>query len=170
MKKFWKNVQVQKKIKNSFEIILDKKILKTPMQNDLIFSNYKIAKETALEWDINEKEINTDNMVFYGLISTAIDKINNDKVSYIENVLGFINTDLICYRADGPNELVDLQNSSWNPIISFIKKYINVELKFFKGVMPSKQSLETFIRLKTLINSFSDLEISALYRITNLTG
>ena len=170
MKKFWKIVQVKKKLKNSFDILLDKRILKTPMQKDLIFSNYKIAKETALEWDIDEKEINTENMVFYGLISTAIDKISNDKVSYIENVLGFINTDLICYRADGPDELVDLQNSSWNPIISFIKKYIDVELKFFIGVMPSKQSLEIFNRLKTLINSFSDIEISALHRITNLTG
>ena len=170
MKKFWKIVHVKKKLKNSFEILLDKRILKTPMQKDLIFSNYKIAKETALEWDIDEKEINTENMVFYGLISTAIDKISNDKVSYIENVLGFINTDLICYRADGPNELVDLQNSSWNPIISFIKKYIDVELKFFIGVMPSKQSLEIFNRLKTLINSFSDIEISALHRMTNLTG
>ena len=170
MKKFWKIVQVKKKLKNSFDILLDKRILKTPMQKDLIFSNYKIAKETALEWDIDEKEINTENMVFYGLISTAIDKISNDKVSYIENVLGFINTDLICYRADGPDELVDLQNSSWNPIISFIKKYIDVELKFFIGVMPSKQSLEIFNRLKTLINSFSDIEISALHRMTNLTG
>ena len=170
MKKFWKIVQVKKKLKNSFEILLDKRILKTPMQKDLIFSNYKIAKETALEWDIDEKEINTENMVFYGLISTAIDKISNDKVSYIENVLGFINTDLICYRADGPNELVDLQNSSWNPIISFIKKYLDVEVKFFTGVMPSKQSFEIFIRLKTLINSFSDIEISALHRMTNLTG
>ena len=170
MKKFWKIVQVKKKLKNSFEILLDKRILKTPMQKDLIFLNYKIAKETALEWDIDEKEINTENMVFYGLISTAIDKISNDKVSYIENVLGFINTDLICYRADRPNELIDLQNSSWNPIISFIKKYIDVELKFFIGVMPSKQSLEIFNRLKTLINSFSDIEISALHRITNLTG
>ena len=170
MKKFWKIVQVKKKLKNSFDILLDKRILKTPMQKDLIFSNYKIAKETALEWDIDEKEINTENMVFYGLISTAIDKISNDKVSYIDNVLGFINTDLICYRADGPNELVDLQNSSWNPIISFIKKYIDVELKFFIGVMPSKQSLQIFNRLKTLINSFSDIEISALHRMTNLTG
>ena len=170
MKKFWKNVHVNKKLKNSFEILLDEKILKTPMQKDLILSNYKIANETALEWDINEKEINTENMVFYSLISTAIDKIKYDKVSYIDNVLGFINTDLICYRADAPNELVDLQNSSWNPIVSFIKKYIDVEVEFFIGVMPSKQSLEIFIRLKTLINSFSDIEISALHRITNLTG
>ena len=170
MKKFWKIVQVKQKLKNSFEILLDKRILKTPMQKDLIFSNYKIAKETALEWDIDEKEINTENMVFYGLISTAIDKISNDKVSYIENVLGFINTDLICYRADGPDELVDLQNSSWNPINSFIKKYIDVEVEFFIGVMPSKQSIEIFNRLKTLINSFSDIEISALHRMTNLTG
>ena len=170
MKKFWKNVQVKKNLKNSFEILLDKRTLKTPMQKDLIFSNYKIANETALEWDIDEKEINTENMVFYGLISTAIDKIKNDKILYIENILGFINTDLICYRADAPNELVDLQNRSWNPIISFIKEYIDVEVEFFIGVMPSKQSSEIYIRIKTLINSFSDIEISLLHRMTNLTG
>ena len=170
MKKFWKNVCVKSKLKNSFEIFLDKRILKTPMQKNLIFSNHKMATETALEWNIDEKEINTDNMIFYGLMSTFIDKVKDDRVSYIENILGFVNTDLICYRADGPDELVDLQNSSWNPIISFIKKYIDVELKFFIGVMPSKQSLEIFIRLKTLINSFSDIEISALHRMTNLTG
>ena len=170
MKKFWKNVEVKKKIENSFVILLDERILKTPLQKDLIFLNHKIAIETALEWDINEKEINTDNMIFYGLISTAIDKVNNNRGSYIENILGFVNTDLICYRADSPNELVELQNISWNPIIALIKEYIDVDLKSFIGVMPSKQPLEIFLRLKVLINNFSDIQISALYRITNLTG
>ena len=107
MKKFWKNVCVKSKLKNSFEIFLDKRILKTPMQKKLIFSNYKIAKETALEWDISEKEINTENMIFYGLMSTLIDKVVDDRVSYIENILGFVNTDLICYRADNPNEFFE---------------------------------------------------------------
>ena len=140
------------------------------MQKDLIFSNYKIAKETALEWDVDEKVINTDNMIFYGLMSTFIDKVSDDRVSYIDNILGFVNTDLICYRADSPIQLVELQNISWNPIILCIKKYIDLELKIFIGVMPSNQSLEIFIRLKVLINNFSDIEISALYRMTNLTG
>jgi chaperone required for assembly of F1-ATPase len=170
MKKFWKNVEVKPILENSFQILLDNKILKTPMQKDLIFSSYKIATETALEWNSNEKEINTENMIFYGLMSTLIDKVVDDRVSYIENILGFVNTDLICYRADNPNELVELQNSSWNPIISFIKKYIDADLQIFIGVMPSQQSLEIFLRLKVLINSFSNIQIAAFYRMTNLTG
>jgi len=103
-------------------------------------------------------------------MSTFIDKVKDDRVSYIENILGFVNTDLICYRADSPNQLVELQKSSWNPIILYIKKYIDAELETFIGVMPSKQSLEIFLKLKVLINSFSDIQISALYRMTNLTG
>ena len=170
MKKFWKNVEVKQILENSFQILLDNRILKTPMQKDLIFSNHKMATETALEWDIDEKEINTENMIFYGLMSTFIDKVKDDRVSYIENILGFVNTDLICYRADSPNKLVELQKSSWNPIILYIKKYIDAELETFIGVMPSKQSLEIFLKLKVLINSFSGIQISALYRMTNLTG
>ena len=37
MKKFWKNVEVKQILENSFQILLDKRILKTPMQKDLIF-------------------------------------------------------------------------------------------------------------------------------------
>ena len=107
-------------------------------------------------------------MVFYGLISTAIDKVKDDRVSYIENILGFVNTDLICYRADSPNELVELQDQY--KIKVYVKKYIDAELETFIGVMPSKQSLEIFLKLKVLINSFSGIQISALYRMTNLTG
>ena len=165
MKKFWKNVEVIESSENLFQILLDKKHLKTPLKKDLIFSNYKIAKETALEWDFDEEEINTDNMIFYGLMSTAIDKIHSDKRSYVNNIVSFINTDLICYRAEGPNDLVELQNNLWNPIISYIGENIGATLDTFIGVMPSKQSEETFIKVENLINS-----ISVLYRLTNLTG
>ena len=65
MKKFWKTVEVSELTTNSYQILLDKKILKTPMQNDLIFTNYRISYETSLEWDINSDELDTDEMVFF---------------------------------------------------------------------------------------------------------
>lgn len=65
MKKFWKTVEVSELTTNSYQILLDKKILKTPMQNDLIFTDYRISYETSLEWDINSDELDTDEMVFF---------------------------------------------------------------------------------------------------------
>ena len=47
MKKFWKKVEVKEIFKNTFQVLLDNKILKTPMKKDLSFLNYQIASETA---------------------------------------------------------------------------------------------------------------------------
>ena len=170
MKKFWKKVEVVEIFTNTYQIQLDNKILKTPMKKDLMFLNYQLASETSKEWDINGNIINTDGMIFYGLVSTAIDKITKNRNLFINQILSFIDTDLICYRAGTPNELVQLQNKRWNPIISIIEKYTGFRLETFIGVMPSKQKKVVHLKVKQLVNEFSDLEISALHRITNLTG
>ena len=170
MKKFWKNIKVKEILPNQFQVQLDNKVLKTPMKKDLIFLNLKMAQEIAQEWDIKEKVINTDNMIYYGLLSTAIDKIQFSRNIYITDMLNFVNTDLICYRAEGPNELINIQNNSWNPILLNIKKYLNLEINFCSGVMPITQPLEIFPKLKLLMNTFSHQEIAALHRLTNLSG
>ena len=170
MKKFWKKVQIREIFKNTFQVQLDKKNLKTPMKKDIRFLNYYIAFETSKEWDIDGPTINTDGMIFYGLMSTAIDKIAKNRNLFINEILSFIDTDLICYRADAPNELVQLQNKKWDPIISIIEKYTGFRLETFIGIMPSKQKKAVHLKVKQLVNQFSDLEISALHRITNVTG
>jgi chaperone required for assembly of F1-ATPase len=170
MKKFWKTVEVSELTTDSYQILLDKKILKTPMQNDLTFPNYRISYETSLEWDINSNELDTDKMVFFGIFSTAIDRIVNERVLYINEIMKFVDTDMICYKAEKPNELVELQNKHWNPILLIIKRYIGLEIEFFRGVMPRNQNKQIHNKIKKLINKFSNLELSILYRLTNITG
>ena len=40
MKKFWKTVEIKELENNTFQLLLDKNLLKTPLQNKLIFINY----------------------------------------------------------------------------------------------------------------------------------
>ena len=170
MKKNWKTVQVKEKSINSYEILLDNNILKTPLKNKLIIPNAKIAKEIYMEWDQKTNFLNTDSMVFYGIISTSIDKICDNRKSYIDDVLEFIDTDLICYRAEKPNDLAQWQSKNWDPIISKVEKYINHKINVFKGIMPLRQDKEIHLKITTFLTKFSDLEIATLHRITNITG
>jgi len=170
MKKNWKTVQVKEKSINSYEILLDNNILKTPLQNKLIIPNAKIAKEIYKEWNQKTKFINTDKMVFYGIMSTSIDKIFGNRKQYIEDLLEFVDTDLICYRADKPIDLVQWQSKNWDPIISKVEKYINNKINIFKGIMPLRQDKETHLKINLFLTKFSDLEIAVLHRITNITG
>ena len=116
MKKFWKTVKVKKNSFNSYEILLDKNVLKTPMKKELTILNLKIAEEIFKEWNQDKNIVDTDAMIFYGIISTSIDKIINSRISYINDILSFIDTDLICYRAEEPNDLVQWQSKNWDPI------------------------------------------------------
>ena len=170
MKKFWKTVKVKKKSFNSYEILLDENVLKTPMKKELTIQNTKIAEEIQKEWNQDKNILDTDAMIFYGIISTSIDKIINNRISYINDILSFIDTDLICYRAEEPNDLVQWQSKNWDPILLKIEKYINNKVDVFKGIMPSKQKKGIKLKIIKFLTKFSDLEIIVLHRITNITG
>ena len=67
-------------------------------------------------------------------------------------------------------ELFKLQKVKWDPILSNIKDYINLEIAVFEGVMPRKQNIKVHNQIQNLIDNFTNLELSALHRMTNITG
>ena len=87
--------------------------------------------------------------------------LNND-------ILDFIDTDLICYRAEDPNDLVQWQSKNWDPILLKVEKYINNKINVFKGIMPSKQNKGIKFKITKFLTKFSDLEIIALHKIIYL--
>ena len=150
--------------------MLDKRILKTPLKRDLVLPNINLAQEIVKEWDQDSKKINTGSMIFYGLVSTSLDKIIDNKNLYINDILDYIDTDLICYRAENPKELVELQKNKWDPIILLIEKYVGTKVQVFQGISPKKQHTTIYTKLSNLINKLDIFQISALHRITNITG
>ncbi len=170
MKKFWKKVSIKKKSSNSFQIMLDERILQTPLKRELVLPNLNLTQEVVKEWDQDSKNINTESMIFYGLISTSLDKIIDNRNFYINDILGYIDTDLICYRAENPKKLVELQKNKWDPIILLIERCIGTKVQVFQGILPQKQHANLHNKLNNLIHQFDIFEISALHRITNITG
>ena len=170
MKKFWKKIEIRQSSSKKFHLLLDNKKLTTPMKKELVLPSEILVNEVLREWDQNSDNINIDDLVFYGVLSTAIDKVIIEKDAYVNDIIDFINTDLICYRAESPNDLIALQNKSWNPILLLIEKYIDVKIKVFKGIMPSNQDQKVHTEIKKLISNLSDVQISVLHRITNLIG
>jgi len=170
MKKFWKKIEIRQSSSKNFHLLLDNNKLTTPMKKELVLPSEILVNEVLREWDQNSDNINIDDLVFYGVLSTAIDKVNLEKDAYVNDIIDFIDTDLICYRAESPNDLIALQNKSWNPILLLIEKYIDVKIKVFKGVMPSNQDQKVHTEIKKLISNLSDVQISVLHRITNLIG
>ena len=56
MKKFWEKVSIKKISSDSFCIMLDDKILKTPLKRELISPKLNLAQEIVKEWDQDSKK------------------------------------------------------------------------------------------------------------------
>ena len=80
-------------------------------------------------------------------------------------------TDLLCYRASSPQELVERQAVAWDPLLAWAKDTFDAPLDVAQGVMyvasAIAQSLEN---LKAQLTQLSVFEISGIYDLVCLSG
>ena len=121
------------------------------MKKKLTIPNTKIGEEIYKEWNQDTNIIDTDAMIFYGILSTFIDKICGNRKLYIDDILDFIDTDLICYRAEKPNDLVQWQSKNWDPILLKVENYINNKINVFNLGLKLRGVSELQLVLGTLL-------------------
>ena len=66
------------------------------------------------EWDEQDGDINPDSMPINQIITTALDRVANDREEIERQVLAYLNTDMICYRAAQPEHYVVRQKEAWD--------------------------------------------------------
>ena len=115
---------------------MDDSVLITPEKNELILPTKMLASEIEKEWDQQGKEINTALMPNTRMACTAIDRISADKEPTVAKLLEYADTDLLCYRASGPNALRSRQEELWQPVLNWVEKSLAAPLIVTEGVMP----------------------------------
>ena len=168
MKKNWSKTSVVNE-KNFFNLYLDEKILKSVEKKKFNFINEKVVNLLKQEIDNQGHEINFSNLLYYNIFSLAVDKIKNHKTKYVNEVCKYAFTDLICYRANKPLELVELQNKLWNPVLIKLEDE-NLKFKKVSGIMPIQQSMQSIKAIKRKVGKLSYIEISCLLELTKVTG
>jgi chaperone required for assembly of F1-ATPase len=168
MKKNWSKTIILKD-NDFYNVFLDDKLLKSPEKKKFNFTELKLAKFLKKEIDQEGDEINFKNLFFFNLFSLAIDKIKNNKIKYIEEICEYASTDLICYRAEKPEELVELQNNLWNPVLQKLEK-IDLKFKLAFGIMPIQQPFHSINKLKSKLSKLNILEITCMHELTRVTG
>src|SRR5882757_839298 len=105
MKRFYKTVGTVA-VESGFGITLDDKALKTPAKAPLILPTEALARAIADEWDAQVDTIRPDRMRLMQLASTALDRVSIHHQAVVEEAAGYAASDLLCYRAEAPQELV----------------------------------------------------------------
>lgn len=169
-KRFYTEVAVAEH-EDGFAITLDGKLVRTPARLALAVPTEALARLVAAEWDAQAEVIDPVTMPVTRLVNTAIDGIATNTQAIFEDILRFSSTDLICYRAEGPERLVERQAERWDPIIDWAANDLGARFILVEGVMHHEQPREaTAAFAVTLARHQSPMALAALHTITTLTG
>jgi chaperone required for assembly of F1-ATPase len=153
-----------------WQVMLDSRVLRTPAKAPLLLPNRALAEAIAAEWDSQVKTVVPATMPLMRLAATAIDRVAPQRTQVIEEVAGYAGTDLICYRADRPAELVARQQAVWQPLVDWATLRYDAPLLVTTGVVPRLQPAGAVAAIQAAVAAFDDFSLTALHGLTTACG
>lgn len=169
-KRFYKTVAVAP-VDGGFAVHLDGRPVRTPGKALLALPTEKAAALVAGEFDAQGEVIDPVTMPVMRLVNTAIDGVASDPQAVLEDILRFASSDLLCYRADGPQGLVDRQNQLWDPVIDWARSALGARFNLAEGIVHVEQPRESIAVLGAHLAQRSEpMRLAAIHVMTSLTG
>lgn len=169
-KRFYKDVAVAEG-EGGFVVKLDGKAVRTPGKALLVLPVESAAQLVAREFDAQGETLDLASMPVYRLVNTAIDGVASDPQAVLEDILRYSSSDLLCYRADGPDTLVRRQNEAWDPVLDWARAVLGARLLLAEGVIHVEQPREAIAALGVHLNQRAQpLRLAALHVMTSMTG
>ena len=148
---------------------INNKSLKTPDGNIIELPSIKLAKILLKDYESSFKSKPLNIVRPIKITNTAIDKIKPNNIFYINEITDNLNNDMICYFANSPVELVDLQNKDWLPLINYMKSSYNIELIYTSKLFSINQKPDSLLKLKNILNEINIFKLSAIYTLSQIT-
>jgi chaperone required for assembly of F1-ATPase len=169
MKRFWKAVSVEYE-EDGWALKLDGRPVKTPARALLVAPTKALAEAIADEWRAVEETIDPRAMPLTGLANAAIDRVAPAPQAFAASLATYAETDLTCYRATGPRELVDLQNTAWDTLQAWARRRYDVDFAVSEGVIHVAQPEATVERLSHAIGALDPFRLAGLSPIIAIGG
>ena len=146
-KRFYEAVEPRALANGHYAIMLDQYEVKTPARADLHLPHQALAEMIAHEWASQGEQVKPDTMPVMRLVSTALDRVAIDPAATAQAFAACGETDLLCYRAEHPDRLVERQTASWNPMLDWARARYDVSFTTAQGILPIAQPPATLARL-----------------------
>lgn len=173
-KRFYKEVSVSAAGDRAggaqWQLLLDDKPVKTPGKLPLAVPARELAEALAEEWAAQGERIDPATMPMTRIVNSVLDGVSGREADVGADIIAFAGSDLVCYRAEAPDELVAMQAQAWDPIVEWARNSLGARFVLAQGVMPVKQPPEAIAAFADQVRDLSALELGALHVVTTLTG
>ena len=151
-------------------LLLDGKPVRTPGKAPLVLPNRKLAEAVAEEWRAQGERIDPTTMPLTKLANSAIDGVRGREEAVVDDIMAHAGSDLLCYRAEGPDGLVAAQGGHWDPVLAWAKSALQAPLVLRQGIARVAQPDSSLARIKQELKGLDAFSLAALHVMTQLTG
>lgn len=169
MKRFWKESMASRQ-DGGWAIALDGRPVRTPARNALIVPTEALAGAIVEEWNAVGDKIDPRAMPLTGLANAAIDRVAPDPDAFAAGLARYGESDLACYRADAPRELLARQEQSWDALLAWARRRFDVDFCTTRGVMHVEQPAATTQRLAHAVAVYDAFRLAGLSPLVTIGG
>lgn len=150
-------------------VTLDGKPVRTPAGRPLAAPRPALAQAIAGEWNAQGETIDPAAMPLTRLAHAIIDAVADHPGPVRDEIVKYLGSDLVCYRAEGPDGLIAAQARHWDPVLEFAHQTLGARLVLAQGVVHVSQPAQAIAAAARTIPS-DPWRLGALSAITALTG
>ncbi len=154
MKRFWDQAEAVQD-ENGWSVALDAKPVRIPAGGRLLLPTQALALGVAAEWQIagggKGGEMSYADLPLTRLAGTAQERIAPDPGPVVLELARYGQSDLLCYRAEQPQSLVQRQADQWQPWLDWAARTHGAELRVTSGIVHVKQAESALSRLATAV-------------------
>lgn len=168
-KRFWKTATAEP-CEGGFTVRLDGRAVKTPAKAAFVVPTLALAEAAAREWDAQEGAVKPETMPVTRAANSAIDKLGQQRDEVVGLLAAYGASDLLCYRATGPEGLIARQAAGWDPWLGWSATDLGAPLQVTAGIVPIAQPDESLIRLRAAVDAFDPFRLAAFHDMVAITG
>jgi chaperone required for assembly of F1-ATPase len=168
-KKFFTAATVGAQTAEGFPILLDGKQVRTPARKLLAAPSVELAAQIASEWQRCGEYIDPLQMPLTRLANTIVDGVAGAEQQVAEEVKKYVGSDLMFYRASGPEGLAARQREHWDPLLAFARERIGANFLLAADITFVTQPDDAIAAAARAIPA-GPWRLGAVHLVTTLTG
>jgi chaperone required for assembly of F1-ATPase len=168
-RRFWAEASVVP-AEGGFAVHLDARPLRTPLKAPVILPTIGLADAVAAEWQAQGEKVDPASMPFTRTANSAIDTVTREFDRVAAMLADYGGSDLLCYRAEGPEDLIALQRAGWDPLLDWAARELGAPLQTTSGIVHVPQSHETLEVLTGLVRKQTAFQLAAFHDLVSLSG
>lgn len=168
-RRFYKAVTVGP-LDGGHAVLLDGRTPRSPGGQRLILPTAALAELIAAEWDAQVEVIRLAAMPATRLAYTALEKVGPARDEVAGEIARYANSDVLCYWAEAPRELVNQEAEQWGPLLAWADEALGLKFHRAHGIVHQAQPPQTVAGVKALAGAADDFVLAGLAHATPLFG